>query len=144
MSDIIVRWAKTHPGAKEPFRGSSGAIGYDLYAVEAHGLEPGDRELVSTGISIEIPPGMYGRIAPRSGWAVKFGVDVGAGVIDPDYRGTIKVLLFNLGKDMFVVQKGDRIAQLIFEKADTPVFAECSSLDGTERGEGGFGSTNTK
>ena len=77
---------------------------------------PRDKALISTGLQMQIPLGNYGRIAPRSGLAVKHFIDVGAGVIDADYRGEVKVLLFNFGSDSFTVEKGDRIAQLIIEK----------------------------
>jgi len=88
-----------------------------------------------------IPVGCYGRIAPRSGLAFKSSIDVGAGVIDPDYRGEVKVLLFNLGNCDFKAEAGTRIAQLIIERCETPPVVEVDSLDDTERGAGGFGST---
>ena len=88
-----------------------------------------------------IPHGNYGRIAPRSGLAVKKMIDVGAGVIDSDYRGEVKVLLFNFGAEDFKVCKGDRIAQLIIEKYTITSIQEVENLSSTERGEAGFGST---
>jgi len=94
-----------------------------------------------------IPEGFYGRIAPRSGLAVKKSINVGAGVIDPDYRGEVRVLLFNLGDADFVVEAGDRIAQLILEQCATPPVVEVDSLDETLRSDGyngGFGSTGVK
>jgi dUTP pyrophosphatase len=84
---------------------------------------------------------VYGRVAPRSGLTVKHGIHVGAGVIDPDYTGEIKVALFNLGDVPFEIKKGDRIAQLVLERCETPDVHEIDTLDETGRGAGGFGST---
>lgn len=100
-----------------------------------------DKALVPLDISISIPRGTYGRIAPRSGLAVKNFVDVGAGVIDYDYRGPVHVLLFNFSNQKFSVTKGDRIAQLIIEKIALPEVVIVDQLDDSERGAGGFGST---
>jgi len=99
------------------------------------------KALVATDISLAIPSGYYGRVAPRSGLAVKHFIDVGAGVIDEDYRGPVGVVLFNFGEKEFEIKKGDRIAQLILEKIITPEVEEVADLDVTKRGEGGFGST---
>jgi dUTP pyrophosphatase len=131
-----------HTLAKVPRRASAGAAGYDLTSTENALIHPGNRCLVSTGLSIKLPPGVYGRVAPRSGLAVKNGIQVGAGVIDADYRGEVKVLLFNHTIDhTFVIQPGDRIAQLICERCELPEVIQVDQLGETERGEGGFGST---
>ena len=128
--------------AKLPRRASAGAAGYDLTSTERVTIYPGNRALVSTGIAVKLPLGVYGRVAPRSGLAVKNGIQVGAGVIDADYRGEIKVLLFNHSIDhTFEVDSGDRIAQLICERCELPEIILVSELDDTERGEGKFGST---
>ena len=127
--------------ARVPTLGSNSAAGFDIYSIDSLEILPGSRKLVSTGISIKLPIGVYGRIAPRSGLAVKNGIHVGAGVIDQDYRGEIKVLLFNLSNEPFSIQKGDRIAQLVCEKYETPAIRVVDKLDETERGSGGFGST---
>jgi dUTP pyrophosphatase len=128
--------------AKLPRRASAGAAGYDITSTEHVTIYPGTRGLVSTGVSVKLPPGVYGRIAPRSGLAVKNGIQVGAGVIDADYRGEIKVLLFNHSSDhLFEVSPGDRIAQLICERCELPDVIQTDELDETERGEGKFGST---
>ena len=124
-----------------PKQGSAFAAGFDLHAlvdtvVPAHG-----KCLISTGISMAIPYGNYGRIAPRSGLACKHMIDVGAGVIDADYRGEVKVLLFNLGDKEFEVKAEDRIAQLIIEKYTPCTIEEVEELQETQRGDGGFGST---
>ena len=97
-----------------PTRGSDASVGYDLYSV-VDTIVPCQtgNTLVGTGIALSIPPGCYGRVAPRSGLAVKHCIQVGAGVIDPDYTGEVKVVLFNHGDKDFEVKKGDRIAQLV-------------------------------
>ena len=99
---------------------------------------------MKTGLSISFPTGLYARIAPRSGLALKKFIDVGAGVVDADYRGEVGVVLFNHGDQDFEVKMGDRIAQLILEKIDTPPVEEVQGLDDTVRGTGGFGSTGVK
>ena len=125
-----------------PTRGSDGAVGYDLYSSE-DAVVPcqAGRALVGTGITVVLPPGVYGRVAPRSGLAVKHCINVGAGVIDPDYTGEIKVVLFNHGETDFEIKKGDRIAQLVLERCETPPIEEINIVEDTERGSGGFGST---
>jgi len=127
--------------ARIPTRGSGGAVGYDLYSSDTVVIPPTHRALVGTSIAVAFPCGVYGRVAPRSGLAVKHGIQVGAGVVDPDYTGEVKVVLFNHGDKDFEVKKGDRIAQLILERCETPEVEEIGALDDTERGAGGFGST---
>lgn len=124
-----------------PTRGSSGAVGYDLYSTDNVTIPPTHRALVSTGIAILLPEGVYGRVAPRSGLAVKHGIQVGAGVVDPDYTGEVKVVLFNHGDREFVINEGERIAQLVLERCETPEVWEIGNLEETLRGSGGFGST---
>ncbi len=124
-----------------PTRGSDGAVGYDLYSNCDGVIAKGERGVVSTGIAISLPPGVYGRVAPRSGLAMKNGIQIGAGVIDPDYTGEISVIIFNMGDNDFEVKKGARIAQLILERCETPPVEEIGLLQETLRGEGGFGST---
>ena len=110
---------------------------YD-YTVPARG-----KQLVMTDIQVQVPEGCYGRVAPRSGLAVKNFIDVGAGVVDEDYRGNVGVVLFNHSETNFEVKKGDRIAQFICEKIAYPDLEELPTLTDTERGAGGFGSTGT-
>lgn len=137
----IFQATKLDPRAKLPSKGSKFAAGFDLYALEKGGVAPRCRNTISTGISVAIPAGWYGRIAPRSGLAHNFGIDVLAGVIDSDYRSEIKVILINHGSGSFDFEAGDRIAQLILEKCGEWQIQEVESLASTERGAGGFGST---
>lgn len=138
---MSLRVKKLNADAIVPTRGSGGAVGYDLYSTDNLVVPRACRALVGTGIAIVLPVGVYGRVAPRSGLAVKNGIHVGAGVVDPDYTGEVKVLLFNHGDAEFEVKKGDRIAQLVLERCETPPVEEIGALEETERGAGGFGST---
>ena len=104
-----------------PRRGTAGAAGYDLSAAQNCIIPAKGKGVLKTGLVISFPPGLYARIAPRSGLAVKRFIDVGAGVIDHDYRGEVCVVLFNHSDTDFKVNQGDRIAQLILEKIETPV-----------------------
>ena len=124
-----------------PFRGSDLAAGVDLYASEEVCIPPLTRKTLGTGIAIAIPENTYACIAPRSGLAAKHSLDVGARVVDADYRGELKVLLINLGSTPFTVKEGDRIAQLILEQVELSDPLEVDSPDITGRGEAGFGST---
>lgn len=135
---------KTDESAITPSQGSEEAAGYDLCALKETVIPPKGKGLVSTGIEMAIPFGAYGRIAPRSGLAWKNFIDVGAGVIDSDYRGEVKVLLFNFGEEEFKVSKGDRVAQIIIEKVVPTMIKEVPELPSSKRGEGGFGSTGIK
>ena len=129
-------------GAKTPFRANKTDAGADICSVEDAIITPLERKAIGTGISIEIPEGYYGRIAPRSGLAYKNGIDVLAGVVDSSYRGEIKVILFNTDKEnSFEIKKGERIAQLIIEDHFNFEFDVVEELAYTERGSGGFGST---
>ncbi|KAK0729227.1 dUTPase-like protein [Apiosordaria backusii] len=127
--------------ARLPTRGSAFAAGYDLYASKDTTIPARGKALVDTDISIAVPANTYGRIAPRSGLAAKHFIDTGAGVIDADYRGPVKVLLFNHADADFEVKEGDRIAQLIVERIYTPDIVEVQELEESVRGAGGFGST---
>lgn len=126
--------------AQEPSRGSDEAAGYDLYSYESETVVPKQIKLIDTGISIRVPEGTYGRIAPRSSVSKK-GILINAGVIDRDYRGPVKVMVHNLSNNDYVINKNDRIAQLILEQIKTPPVELVEELDDTERGDGGFGST---
>lgn len=139
----MIRVKKEHELAQIPKRANSTDAGADLYSVENIIIPPLSRALVSTGISISIDYyGVYARIAPRSGLALKNGIDVFAGVIDSGYRGVIGVILFNSDKDNdYEVKIGDRIAQLIIENCYYLDFIEVKELDNSSRLYGGFGST---
>jgi dUTP pyrophosphatase len=135
---------KLNSNAKIPTRANPNDAGADLYSIESVVIPPLSRTIVKTGIVLEIPESYYGRIAPRSGLAAKSGIDVLAGVIDSSYRGEIGVVLFNSdSSNSFIVNTGDRIAQLIIENHYNPVFVEVPDLTETNRGEGGFGSSGT-
>lgn len=138
-----LKFAKLTNKAFAPTRGSESAAGYDLRSAYEYTVPARGKELVKTDLQIEVPDGTYGRVAPRSGLAWKNHIDVGAGVIDADYRGNVGVVIFNHGAEDFKISPGDRIAQLICEQIVYPTLQEVSSLDDTTRGEGGFGSTGT-
>ncbi|KAI5701183.1 deoxyuridine 5'-triphosphate nucleotidohydrolase isoform X5 [Diaphorina citri] len=140
----VLKFSKVSENAFAPHKGSDKAAGYDLRSAYDYVVPARGKELIKTDISIELPPGCYGRIAPRSGLAWKNHIDVGAGVIDEDYRGNVGVVLFNHSDQDFKVNKGDRIAQLICQRIEYPVLQEVTNLNNTERGAGGFGSTGTK
>ncbi len=122
---------------------STGAAGADLRASHAVLLAPGERAAVPTGLRIEIPTGCVGLVWPRSGLAVRHGIDTLAGVIDADYRGEVKVVLVNHGSESFAIAAGDRIAQLLVQRVEHPDFLRTGGLGETQRGEAGFGSTGT-
>lgn len=132
-----------------PTRATPDSAGFDLYASEDawllppykdHGYIKVSTQAISTGLTIEIPQGYFARILPRSGLALK-GVVIGAGVIDSDFRGELKVVIHYLGTDSWTISKGDRIAQLIILPLPRFEIVECEDLDDTTRGNGGFGST---
>jgi dUTP pyrophosphatase len=124
-----------------PEYSSTGAAGADLRASEAVEIAPGARAAVPTALRLQIPPGHVGLVWPRSGLAVRHGIDTLAGVIDSDYRGEVRVVLVNHGDERFRVEKGDRVAQLLVQKVERAAFAAVASIDETDRGEGGFGSS---
>jgi dUTP pyrophosphatase len=131
-----------------PAYGSAAAAGLDLSAAVAEPLTlaPGERAAVPTGLSIALPPGHEGQVRPRSGLSIKHGVTVvnAPGTVDEDYRGEVKVLLVNLGREAHIIQPGDRIAQLVVApvtRVEVEQVSSAQDLGETERGEGGFGST---
>ena len=128
-----------------PIRQHSTDAGADLKAAENTVILPGYAELVTTGVKVAIPPGYVGYIYSRSGLSARQRVRVanGVGVIDSDYRGPIKVQLENAGDQPFEVTDGDRIAQLVIQKVELPTFTRVTTLETTDRGEGGHGSTGT-
>lgn len=136
-----------HELAQVPTRGSDLAAGFDLHAVEACVIPPGTRAVIRTGICLELQDFYWAQIAPRSGLAVKHGIMTMAGVIDPDYRGEVKVVLYNSSdsyQNDFIINPGDRIAQLIIHRRydfNREDFEVVSDLAESARGDGGFGST---
>lgn len=140
-----VYFKKLEPKAILPSRNNMSDAGADLRSIDDVVIPPLSRALINTGLSLEIPYGFYGRIAPRSGLALKHGVDVLAGVIDSSYRGPLGVVLYNTDKDKeFVVNVGDRIAQIIFEQHWNFKMEEVSDLSDTSRSNNGFGSSGIK
>lgn len=128
-----------------PSHGTQFAAGYDIYAYSDIVIPPWSSALIGTGVKMVIPTGMYGRIAARSGLSVKKNIDVGAGIIDSDYRGEIKVLLRNQSDNEVVISYGTACAQLIIQKYESLPVVKVNEIDNkTERGDGGFGSTDKK
>ncbi len=131
-----------------PKQMSAGASGFDLYAAvsESVVLEPGKWKLIPTGIAIAMPTGLEAQVRPRSGLALKHGITIlnAPGTIDADYRGEIKVILLNLGEKEYRVDRGDRIAQLVFQQVPSIQLELVKELKTTERGTGGFGHTGKK
>ena len=138
---MSLRIKKLYPDAIIPTRTSPGSVGYDLYSMEEIVVPPLERAFISTGVCASLPQGVYGRIAPRSGLTLKHGIQTGAGIIDPDFTGELKVILFNHGSEPFVIKKGNRIAQMILERCETPIIEEVDELVETQRGARGFGSS---
>jgi dUTP pyrophosphatase len=132
-----------HPDAQAPERTRPGDAGFDLRSVEPFTLAPGERQLVPTGVAIALPPNHAGLVTPRSGLAIKHGISVvnGPGLVDPNYRGELKVVLINLGDEAFHGNAGDRIAQLLIVPFAAPAITIVDALEATERGDAGFGSS---
>jgi len=127
-----------------PSRRTAGSAGFDLASAEPDFiLAPGERRLVATGLAIELPPGVEGQVRPRSGLALKHGLTMpnAPGTIDSDYRGELKVILQNGGSEPVTIVRGDRIAQVVFARYETPEVIDATELAESGRGAGGFGST---
>ncbi len=133
-------------GLPLPAYATHGAAGMDVVAAEELTLAPGARHAVATGFAMAIPEGFEVQVRPRSGLALKHGITClnTPGTIDSDYRGEVKVILANLGKEPFAIARGDRIAQLVPAPVQRATLNEVESLDDTARGAGGFGSTGTR
>ena len=139
-----LEYRRLDEGAKAPVRAHDGDAGLDLHANEAAHIDPGERATVGTGIAVAIPDGHAGLVVPRSGLAARHGITLvnTPGLIDAGYRGELRVLLLNTDREQaFKVAPGDRIAQLVLVKVESPEAAEVGELSETKRGEGGFGST---
>ena len=140
---IKIKIKKLHSDAKIPFLATEHSAGFDLYSMEDYELQAGETKAISTGIAIEIPEGKALFIWDRSGMGFK-GIHRFAGLIDSDYRGELKIILFNSKKENFKISKGDRIAQGVIQDYYKPEFEEVSELSETKRGEGRFGSSGMK
>jgi dUTP pyrophosphatase len=141
---VELRFAKLVPEARAPNRAHEGDAGLDLHAVESARLEPGERASVGTGLSVAIPDGHAGLVLPRSGLAANHGIALvnAPGLIDPGYRGEIRVLLLNTDRsEPFEIDSGDRIAQLLLVPFAAAEPVESAELDETRRGLAGFGSS---
>jgi len=147
MSIVHFRRLPASAGLPLPARATPGSAGYDVRSAETEfTLAPGEIRAVSTGLEMELPPGMECQVRPRSGLAARYGILVpnSPGTIDPDYRGELRVLLLNAGREPVTLGRGERIAQLVFARFETPVVEEVQSLSDTARGDGGFGSTGVR
>ena len=141
---MSLRISRLEPSATLPTRAYPGDAGLDLYAVQRAVLGPGERVSIGTGIAVEIPDGRAGLVLPRSGLASRHGIALvnAPGLIDPGYRGEVRVLLLNTDRSAsFTVSPGDRIAQLLLVRTETPNVVEVQELEASERGAGGFGSS---
>lgn len=134
---------KKNADLKTPFYAHKGDSGVDLYAAESYLLKPMERKLIATGIKIAVPDGYEAQIRPKSGLAMEHGISHinCVGTIDSSYRGEIKIPMINFSDKPFSIEKGKKIAQMVFAKVETAVFEEVEELDNTTRNEGGFGST---
>lgn len=147
MTDALrVRFLRLegNPDLPLPNRATSHSAGYDVRSSDPDfALSPGEIRAVSTGFIVEIPEGLECQVRPRSGLAARHGITLpnSPGTIDPDYRGEVKVLMQNTGRDPVTIHRGDRIAQLVFSRFEAPVVEEADVLSDTRRGQGGFGST---
>ncbi|WBY16587.1 dUTP diphosphatase [Erythrobacteraceae bacterium WH01K] len=146
MTDAVPVRIKRLPhgeGLDLPAYATDGAAGMDVVSAETVALAPGHRHAVATGLSIAIPAGYEIQVRPRSGLALKHGISVpnAPGTVDSDYRGEVKVIVINHGEEVFNVERGDRIAQLVLAPVTRAAWKEVESLDDTARGTGGFGST---
>jgi dUTP pyrophosphatase len=144
VSRVRVLRLPNNPDLPLPSRQTGGSAGFDLASAEPDFvLSPGERRLVATGLSIELPQGVEGQVRPRSGLALRHGLTMpnAPGTIDSDYRGELKVILQNGGAQAVTIARGDRIAQLVFARYETPDLVDVAALDDSARGAGGFGST---
>jgi len=140
---LNVKIKKIFNDAKLPFKATEGSSGYDLYSYKTVTLDVNSIALISTGISMEIPLGYEAQVRPRSGLAIKKGITVlnTPGTIDSDYRGEVKVILINLGKEKVTLNRFERVAQLVFQKIENINFILEDNLKNSSRGSGGFGSS---
>ncbi|HEX8211746.1 MAG TPA: dUTP diphosphatase [Longimicrobium sp.] len=143
---MIVRFRRlpSNPDLPLPARQTQGSAGYDVASAEPDFvLAAGERRLVATGLEIELPPDIECQVRPRSGLALRHGITLPntPATIDPDYRGELRVIVWNAGSEPVPIPRGTRIAQLVFARFETPSVEEAAELSATDRGRGGFGST---
>jgi len=140
---LKVKIKKIKDNAIIPKYAHHGDAGVDLYSTEDYVLKPGERTLVSTGIQIAVPKGHEAQVRPKSGLALKHGISVcnTPGTVDAGYRGEVGVIVINLGNEDFKIEKGKKVAQMVFNQIEEAEFEEVEDLDDTTRGDGGFGST---
>lgn len=147
MRDLTIAIKRLHGEAHVPQFAHATDAGADLYSIEEATLLPGERVLIGTGLALALPEGYAAFVQPRSGLAVKNGISVvnTPGTIDAGYRGELKVILINHDlNETFFIAKGDRIAQLVIQKVERPLFQEVTELPGADRGDNGFGSTGVR
>jgi len=138
---LEIKIKKINPDAVLPKYAKTGDAGLDLCSTEDYILVPGEKKIFGTGLQFEIPSGYFGSMRDRSGLAAKHAIHTLAGVIDSGYRGEVGIVLVNLGKSEFKINKGDRIAQLVIQSYADCNVVEVNELNETSRGEDGFGST---
>lgn len=142
-----IRYKKLHPGVKVPTQQTNGAAGYDIHAWIEHDnsvfIHPGDSHVFQTGLAFELSKWLYVEVLIRSSLAFKHSIILtnGVGIIDSDYRGEVMIKLTNLGVNTYIVNSGDRIAQMMVKRVESIFFEEVNELSETERNHGGFGST---
>ncbi len=140
---VEIKVLKIKENAKVPQIAHEGDAGFDVHSTERYVLKPGERAAISSGIKLEIPFGYECQVRPRSGLALKHGISVinTPGTIDATYRGEVNIILINHGNEDYIVNEGDKVAQLIFKKLEEVNLKEVKEINQTKRGEGGFGST---
>ena len=141
---MTIKIKKISSDAKLPQYANEHDAGMDFFSNEECIIKPGERKLLSTGISMAIPQGQVGLICDKSGLAVKHGLKTMAGVVDSGYRGEIKIVVHNLSDKDYLVEKGNKIAQMLIQRIEQKELLEVEELDETQRGEGGFGSSGLK
>jgi dUTP pyrophosphatase len=141
---MTIKIKKLHPEATPPRYAHPGDAGMDFYSNETITIQPNERKLIPTGISMAIPEGFVGLFWDKSGLASKHGLKTMAGVIDAGYRGEVKILLHNLSNEPYLIEKGNKIAQMLIQPVEQKQIKEVEDLDDTSRGDGGFGSTGLK
>lgn len=144
MNPVRIQRLAGNPDLPLPERATEGSAGYDVRSADPDFvLAPGERRLVGTGLAFAVPPGFEIQVRPRSGMALRYGVTIpnSPGTIDSDYRGELRVIIQNGGTQPVPIARGERIAQLVFARYEAPTLLEVPSLDDTQRGAGGFGST---